>query len=323
MAFQALDFSAAELQQLADNVPLQRVHWSAFDAADLEVFVRRDDLLDPLVSGNKFYKLFHNVAAAQASGLKQILSFGGAWSNHIHALAALGKKCGIKTIGVIRGERPPELSAMLLDAESMGMSLHFVSRQAYRDKESLLPDIDAEYGEFYVVPEGGGNSLGALGCKAIGLALSKRDVDTVFLPAATGGTVAGVAGGLADGQQVMAVNVLKGQGDLEQDIAQMTQELGNHRSNWQLLDTYHCGGYAKFPNYLSEFVCEFERRCGFAVDPIYGAKLWWALNDLAQRKALPAGSKIAVVHTGGLQGRRGFDVLNNADNKRCLEAVND
>lgn len=319
----AHDFCDAELQRLANEVPLQRVKWPIFEAADVEVFVRRDDLLDPLVSGNKFYKLFHNVAAAQASGYQQILSFGGAWSNHIHALAALGKKYGIKTIGVIRGERPAKMSATLLDAESMGMQLHFVSRQLYRDKEALSLALKDCYGQFYVVPEGGGNSLGALGCKAIGQALSHQDIDSVYLPAATGGTAAGVAAGVADRQQVFAVNVLKGEGDLPLDIARLTSELGNQRKNWQLLSGYHCGGYAKFPLFLSEFMGEFECSSGFELDPIYGAKLWWALNDLAQQQLLVKGSKIAVVHTGGLQGRRGFDGLDVARHESVLEALND
>lgn len=317
------DFSDAELQRLANEVPFQRVRWPIFEAADVEVFVRRDDLLDPLVSGNKFYKLFHNVAAAQASGYQQILSFGGAWSNHIHALAALGKKYGIKTIGVIRGERPAKMSATLMDAQSMGMQLHFVSRQSYRDKETLSLALEDQFGRFYVVPEGGGNNLGALGCKDIGRALSGQDIDSVFLPAATGGTAAGVAAGVADGQKVFAVNVLKGEGDLSLDIARLTSGLGNRRKNWQLVNGYHCGGYAKFPLFLSKFMGEFERSSGFEVDPVYGAKLWWALNDMAQKQLLVKGSKIAVVHTGGLQGRRGFDGLDVARHESVLEALND
>lgn len=316
-------FCEAELQRLARGVSLQRVNWPVFDNADVEVFVRRDDLLDPLVSGNKFYKLFHNVAAAQALGHQKILSFGGAWSNHIHALAALGKKYNIETIGVIRGERPAKVSPTLQDAESMGMHLHFVSRQLYRDKDALTLALEGYYGQFYVVPEGGGNNLGALGCKAIGQALSQQDIDTVFLPAATGGTAAGVAAGVADGQKVFAVNVLKGEGNLALDISRLTSELGNQRKNWQLLKGYHCGGYAKFPLFLSKFMGEFEASSGFEIDPVYGAKLWWALNDLALKKLLTKGSQIAVIHTGGLQGRRGFDVLECAKSQGVMEAQND
>lgn len=317
------DFSAGELRRLAAEVPLERVRWPAFRDAGVDVFVRRDDLLDPYLSGNKFYKLFHNAAAAQAAGCGQMLSFGGAWSNHIYALAALGQKHQIKTIGVIRGERPAKLSATLRDAAAMGMKLHFVSRQCYRDKQSLLATLQVQYGAFYLVPEGGGNHLGALGCKVIGQALSEQDVDAVFLPAATGGTAAGVAAGLADGQQLFAINVLKGEGNLPEDIAKMTAELGNYRNNWQLLGDYHCGGYAKLPPYLLNFMLEFERSCGFAIDPVYGAKLWWALDDLARRKRLLQGAKIAVIHTGGLQGRRGYGALKDVHEGRALEVAND
>ena len=299
-------YNDEELRQLADAVALEPVVWSVFEQAGIEVSVRRDDKIHSFASGNKFYKLFHNVAAAKKQGLNTLLSFGGAWSNHIYALAALGREQGFKTVGVIRGERPKQLSEMLLDAEAMGMTLHFVTRLEYRNKAALEPVLKQKYGAICIIPEGGANLLGALGCRTMGESLARQKFDAVFLPAATGGTLAGLAAGLAEGQKAFAINVLKGDGTQVSDTRMLTQTLGNYRDNWQFVDGYHCGGYAKYPAYLQEFVQQFERASGLPVEPVYGAKLWWALSDMASKGVWPQGYKIMVIHTGGLQGRRGY-----------------
>tara|TARA_B110000116_G_scaffold178890_1_gene154861 strand:+ start:1826 stop:2773 length:948 start_codon:yes stop_codon:yes gene_type:complete len=299
-------YAEDELLRLADSVAIEPVYWPVFDQAGIEVSVRRDDNVHPLASGNKFYKLFHNMASAKKQGLKILLSFGGAWSNHIYALAALGRDQGVQTVGVIRGERPRRLSDTLLDAEAMGMTLHFVTRLEYRNKVALEPALRRKYGAIYIIPEGGANLLGALGCRAMGESLARQEFDAVYLPAATGGTLAGLAAGLADGQKALAINVLKGDGAQVLDTRMLTRALGNCRDNWQLLDGYHCGGYAKYPADLQHFVQQFELASGLPVEPIYGAKLWWALSDMAAKGVLPQGYKIMVIHTGGLQGRRGY-----------------
>tara|TARA_B100000809_G_scaffold29934_1_gene25968 strand:- start:2142 stop:3089 length:948 start_codon:yes stop_codon:yes gene_type:complete len=299
-------YAADELRLLADSVALESVHWPIFEQAGVEVSIRRDDKIHPLASGNKFYKLHHNFASAKRQGLKTLLSFGGAWSNHIYALAALGREQGFQTVGVIRGERPRQPSDMLLDAEAMGMTLHFVTRLEYRGKAALEPALRRKYGAIYIIPEGGANLLGALGCRAMGESLARQEFDAVYLPAATGGTLAGLAAGLADGQKAFAINVLKGDGTQVPDTRMLTRALGNCRDNWQLIDGYHCGGYAKYPAELQDFVQRFELASGLPVEPVYGAKLWWALSDMAAKGVWPQGYKIMVIHTGGLQGRRGY-----------------
>lgn len=312
---------AMDLSGCAASVPLQDVHYPVFEAAGIRVRVRRDDLVHPSASGNKFYKLFHNIKAAKAAEQKTLLSFGGAWSNHLHALAQVARDQGLNSVAVVRGERPTKLSAMLIDAESQGMQLHFVSRQQYRDKLALQADLEDRFGPFYEIPEGGANELGAKGCVAIGHALKSSGANTIFVPSATGGTAAGIAAGLPDGMAVTAVNVLKGAGDLRATIDSFTRALGNQRDNWCLLDGFHCGGYAKFPEYLRAFMMGFEQCAGLRTDPIYGVKVWWALAELIKQAEFPRGHEIVVVHTGGLQGRRGFSGL--GENTGGLGAMNE
>ena len=316
-------FSHAQLLELALRVPLQRLHWPALDRLGIEVQVRRDDLAHPALNGNKLYKLWYNLGAAAASGQQTLLSFGGAWSNHIHALAAAGAVYGYRTVGVIRGEPSATPSATLQDAEAAGMQLHFVSRADYRRKQDpqFQRQLQAQFGDFAVLPEGGTNLLGARGCEVIAEATDRQlDYDAICLPCASGGSLAGIAAALAPGRRAYGISVLKGGGGLEEDVATLARKLlydkGRDRSasaNWTLVKGYHGGGYARLSAPLLAFMQRFERDAGLLLDPVYTAKLFWAIEAMALEGHWQRGTRLVAVHTGGLQGRRGYAALKVAN----------
>lgn len=306
------------LHQRALKVPLQAVPWSAVNNRGIELIVRRDDLIDPYQSGNKFYKLFYNLQAAREQGFNQLLSFGGAYSNHLYALAAAGHSTGIATIGVVRGERPAQLSPTLRDAEAWGMQLYFVPRVGYRaDNDVLLHQLRASYGNFLLVPEGGSNLIGARGATAMGWAITRQlgdAFDAVCVPCGTGSTLAGLACGLPRDKTALGFSVLKGQGNLGCEINRLYQALNADTdpccvagAQWRLISGYHGGGYAKkLPPVLRDFWRDFEAETGILLEPVYSLKMFWGIACLAAQGYWPPGTRLVAVHTGGLQGRRGF-----------------
>ncbi|HWV14649.1 MAG TPA: pyridoxal-phosphate dependent enzyme [Cellvibrio sp.] len=307
--------SEDEFMQRALQVPMQRLHWALAERFGLEVVIRRDDLVDSSLSGNKFYKLFYNLQQAKSLGHRQVLSFGGAYSNHLHALAAAGRAAKFKTIAVIRGERPRLLSPMLQDIERWGTQLHFVSRAQYQQKTSceFAEQLQSIYGDFYAVPEGGANVHGARGAQVMGWALDQRmggDYTAACMACGTGNTLAGVAAGMLSarsGEPPLAIgfSVLKGEGHLGQNIVSHGEALGLKAPNWRLLSGYHGGGYGKkLPGYLQDFACSFERETGIDFDPVYTLKMCWGVAQLLQQGYWPRGSRLVLIHTGGLQGRR-------------------
>lgn len=312
--------SEDEFLSRVQKVPLQSLPWNLAKQKGIDVLVRRDDLVGTHLSGNKFYKLFYNLRAAQALGHSQLLSFGGAYSNHIYALAVAAKRYGFKAIGVIRGERPKQLSATLSDAETWGMQLHFVSRADYRDKCSseLMAELKGRYGDFFEIPEGGANTYGAMGTKALGAAIYqqvKSDYTAICVAAGTANTLAGLAAGLVQdlGSQtagsVLGFSVLKGEGELGADLISHQKSIASETSNWRLISGYHGGGYAKkLPSDLRQFLCEFERETQLMLDPVYTLKMCWGVARLLAQNYWPRGSRLILVHTGGLQGRRGFNL---------------
>lgn len=319
--------SEDEFISKADKIPLQYLEWSLARKKGVEVFVRRDDLIDEHLSGNKFYKLFYNLLAAKENGYTQLLSFGGAWSNHIYALAAAAKIYGFNAIGVIRGERPKRLSATLQDAEAWGMKLHFISRTDYRERNSsaLYEDLKNRYGDFFEIPEGGANAHGVKGSKVLGEAIYRQvesDYTSVCLACGTANTLAGVAAGLVDTQKlhsrsgnVVGFSVLKEaeKGELKSEISLGHQviahqeTIGEQTSNWRLINGFHGGGYGKkLSSDMHKFMIEFERESKIQLDPVYTVKMCWGVKQLLEKNYWPRGSRLILVHTGGLQGRRGF-----------------
>lgn len=311
-----------ELRQRALAIPLQPFKSALLARTGIELVVRRDDLIDEYLAGNKFYKLFYNLLEAQAQGYRQLLSFGGAYSNHLHALAAAGQRYGFATIGIVRGERPAVLSPTLQDAEALGMRLVFVSRELYRrlQQSDSAPDIDEwkanltnNYGAAYWIPEGGSNLLGARGMKVLGEAIEHRlqgDYTSVCIACGTGTSLAGVAAGIDPRKSALGFSVLKGEGSLGAMVAATFSKLATNdyfSANWRVISGFHAGGYGKkHPDYLYRFWQETEQEAGIALDPIYTLKLFWGITGLAQQGYWPKGARLVAVHTGGLQGRRGF-----------------
>lgn len=314
------------LHQRALQIPMQEISWTCLNQYGITLLVRRDDLIDVHQSGNKLYKLFYNLEATKKLGLKKVLSFGGAYSNHLYALAAAGYDCGIQTIGVVRGQRPSRLSPTLQDAEAWGMKLHFVSREAYRIKSSpqFLAGLRETYGDFFMLAEGGANDEGARGAEVIGWAIEQQlqgDYTCVCVPSGTGNTLAGIAAGLPPQKIALGFSVLKGEGDLGASISASYQGCFRRQTSsgysetsksglgggWRLISGYHLGGYArKLPEYIRAFWHSLEAETGLLIDPVYGLKMFWGIAQLGRQGYWPRGARIVVVHTGGLQGRRGF-----------------
>ncbi|MBW3517740.1 1-aminocyclopropane-1-carboxylate deaminase/D-cysteine desulfhydrase [Flavobacterium sp. NKUCC04_CG] len=267
---------------------------------DISLYIKREDLLHPQISGNKFRKLKYNLLKAKDLGLNTLLTFGGAFSNHIAATAAAGKEFGFQTIGVIRGE---ELSKQYLDnptlrkAEQNGMLLKFITRKAYREKTEphFLADLKTEFSNFYLIPEGGTNDLAVKGCEEI---LKEQDLEFDYICSAvgTGGTVAGLINSVEDKQFVLGFPALKGS-FLNAVIDGLVV-----RTNWNLIHDYHFGGYAKTTPELMQFLKVFHQKTGVLLDPIYTGKMMYGIIDLIEKDYFPKGSKILAIHTGGLQG---------------------
>lgn len=280
-----------------------------FRESDISLFVKREDLLHPEVSGNKFRKLKYNLQQAKEQAQQRLLTFGGAFSNHIAAVAAAGQLMGFKTTGVIRGEElglnPAQTLAdnpTLRFAASCGMEFLFVSREAYRQKESseFLEDLKDRIGDFYLLPEGGTNKLAVKGCEEI-LETEEQGFDFVCCPAGTGGTIAGIINSSAARQEILGFPALKGN-FLKGEISKYT-----NRKNWNLITDYHFGGYGKISEELVNFMNDFYRSYGLLLDPVYTGKMFFGIFDLIRGGRFPENSRILAVHTGGLQGIPGMN----------------
>lgn len=296
----------------ARKVPYQNIQSELFPGIDL--WIRRDDLIDPLISGNKSYKLIFNLLEARKQGRDTIVTCGGAWSNHIHATAAAGQRFGFKTIGIIRGERPLLLSAMLQDAERFGMELRFVARSVYRERGS--PDFLRKVGSFeenfWFVPEGGANEYGAAGVQVLWNVIDEtkpKDFDEYWLACGTGLTLGALARECPYKGRLVGVPVLSAQDAITQEVARWASVDGNQRK-LEVIGGAHHGGYAKVNSALVRFQCRLEAITGVPFDHVYMAKLAHALaarcDEVHSSKDAKGGKSILLVHTGGVQGRRGL-----------------
>ena len=279
--------------------------------AGVTLNVLRLDKIHPRLSGNKWYKLKHNLLEFQQRPKLPILSFGGAYSNHLYALAAAGKILGMKTIGVIRGELPGTLNPVLTFAKEQGMILHSVSRTEYRRKEqaAFLEQLRSKYGDFHLLPEGGSNALAIQGCEEIASLLAWNGGDSkrlVALCCGTGTTMAGLISGLAKGlaegvPDVLGISVLKAEGYLQGEVSDQLKDCENADSiNWRVDDSYHCGGYGRTNAALDSFLLRFEDLSRIPIEPVYTGKLFYALFDLIEKGAIPAGTEVLALHTGGV-----------------------
>jgi 1-aminocyclopropane-1-carboxylate deaminase len=268
--------------------------------AGVRVLLKRDDLIHPEVPGNKWRKLKYNVATARELGFETLLTFGGAYSNHIRATAAVGAYCGFRTIGVIRGEVHLPLNSSLRYAVSRGMRLTYLDRTTYRAKtsESVIDALHRELGNFYLIPEGGSNADAVRGCAELPAELD-ASVDVVFCAVGTGGTLAGVAAGVRPDQLVVGVPVLKGGAFLEGDIVGLQEQAyGARTGSWRLECDYHFGGYAKRTPELDEFIDDFEARHQLRLDWVYEAKMMYALFDQIARNTFRRDTTIVALISG-------------------------
>ena len=271
----------------------------------------RLDQQDQLAPGNKWYKLRNSLALAQQRGLRRLVSFGGAWSNHLHALAAVGYVHGFSTVGIVRGEEEEADSAMIADARAWGMEIIRVSRTEYRrrNQPEYLQAVERRFAPCLVIPEGGANEEGARGCMEIASLVRRHApaVRRVVLPVGTGTTLAGIAAGLGEGYQVLGVSALKGARDLEDRVhaalRACPQEIPAH---WQILHEDHCGGFARVSDELRDFMLAFESVHGVPLEPVYTGKMLLAIHRRLCSGEWDMQTPILAIHTGGLQGRRGY-----------------
>ena len=273
---------------------------------DISLTIKREDLIHPFVSGNKFRKLKYNLLQAKAENKTSLLTFGGAFSNHIAAVAYAGKEQGIKTIGIIRGDElfdKIQENPTLKFAQENGMQLEFVSRENYRLKsdESYIENLKEKFGDFYLVPEGGTNELAVKGCEEI---LTEEDsvFNYVCCAVGTGGTISGLINSALSNQKILGFPALKGD-FLNDEIRIFAQ-----KDNWNLISDYHFGGYGKINLELIEFINAFFEENKVPLDPIYTGKMVFGVIDLIHKNYFPPHSKILLIHTGGLQGIEGMNI---------------
>jgi 1-aminocyclopropane-1-carboxylate deaminase len=286
--------------------PVTELHIPEMSGAGIKLLVKHEYLNHPFISGNKWWKLKYNLEKARDEGQSKILTFGGAFSNHIYATAAAASELKLKSVGIIRGERTLPLNSTLAFAEAMGMELHYTSREKYREKthHAFLQELEEKLGRFYLNPEGGTNDLAVKGCAEFASQeLQKKSFDYVCLPVGTGGTMAGLICGLNGERNVIGIPVLKNGGFLEDEINSLTKNyFGRHYGKWQLLTSYHHGGYARASEELKRFIVKMKLEHDLLLDHVYTAKLLWAIIEEAKGGAFKRGSTVLMLHTGGLQG---------------------
>lgn len=273
---------------------------------DNQVFIKPEYLTHTHISGNKYRKLKYNIIETIRQKKDTLLTFGGAYSNHIAATAYAGKENGLKTIGIIRGdelENIIETNPTLKFAKANGMHLHFISREAYRMKEKpkSIEKLVEKFGDFYLIPEGGTNQLAVKGCEEI---LNKEDTNYDFICCSigTGGTICGLINTSRSHQKILGFPALKGD-FLRQDIRKFAKQ-----DNWELITDYHFGGYGKIKPELITFINTFKTKYKVPLDPIYTGKMLYGIYDMKAKGFFPNKAKILAVHTGGLQGISGMNL---------------
>jgi len=288
--------------------PIQSILDSVKGESKITLHVKREDKIHPLISGNKWRKLKYNLEEAKKLNHHTLLTFGGAYSNHIHALAAAARGFGFKSIGVIRGEEHLPLNPTLNDAKAFGMSFHYMDRATYREKhsESVLAKLKEQFGEFYLIPEGGTNELAIKGASEI-ITPIVNDYDYYCCPCGTGGTAAGVISGLKGLGKVLGFSVLKGDFHKKEISYWLTKTNKQNLNNWEVITDYHFGGYAKYDLELIDFINKFKKETQIPLDPVYTGKMMFGIYGLIEKGYFPTGSRVLAIHTGGLQGINGFN----------------
>ena len=282
----------------------------------VELFIKRDDLLHPVISGNKFRKLKYNLQEAKQLGYSKLLTFGGAFSNHIVAVAGAGNEFGFETIGIIRGE---ELATKIDEnpslqlAQSLGMKLFFIPRSEYQNKETetFLAHLKKQFGLFYLLPEGGTNMLAIQGCKEI-IGEDEKAFTHICCAVGTGGTISGIIEGAYEHQKIIGFSALKG--DFLSDVIRKFVT----KTNWELETKNHFGGYGKVSDALISFMNDFYEQTQIPLDPIYTGKMVFGVLEKIKNNEFPSNAKILLIHSGGLQGIKGMNQKLKRKNKSII-----
>jgi len=280
--------------------PLVEVHDARVESRGVRLYLKRDDLIHAELPGNKWRKLKYNIGAAREQGVSTLLTFGGAYSNHIRATAATGHYFDFNTIGVIRGEERLPLNSSLRYATNHGMQLAYMGRSTYRKKTDLpiIADLRERFGDFYLIPEGGSNALAVKGCKEL---VDEIDVDfdVICCPCGTGGTLAGISAALHQGQRAAGFSALKGGAFLADNVAELQrQSIGAVLNNWTVKLEFQFAGFARRTPPLNEFMTLFAQEHGLTLDWVYVAKMMYGIFALIDRGAFESGKSIVAVITG-------------------------
>jgi 1-aminocyclopropane-1-carboxylate deaminase len=291
-----------ELEKTFQPSILKKINDPWLEQRQIELYIKRDDLLHPVISGNKWRKLKYSLDHALSLGSNTLISMGGAYSNHLHALAYVGKVLGLKTIGLIRGEQPLILSSTLNDIKRWNMELRFVSRTDYRllrqyKNYDTLPGLKS--GQYWL-PEGGASNLALRGVAEL-IAEIGIPYDSFCVPCGTGATLAGIAEVVPESVLLLGFAALKNASFLTTDVDAL---LSQSRNNWQINLDYHFGGFGKINAELSAFIEEFELKSAIPLEPIYTGKMIYGIYDLIKKNYFKPGQRIIALHTGGLQGKK-------------------
>lgn len=290
-----------------EPIKLHYLNHSLLQDKGIQVAILRLDQVHAMVSGNKFFKLKYNLQEAKRQGKNTILTFGGAFSNHIYATASAAHLLGMQSIGIVRGEDLDKNNPTLAHAQKMGMQLHFVDREDYRRKKSpeFLKSLETQFGEFYFIPEGGTNELAIQGTQEI-LKDVPLDFTHICVCIGTGGTFAGLASSLKSHQKLVGFSALKGEFIHEEISNLLKSNQINSLGSSEIKTDYHFGGYGKYKPELTEFLGWFYKQFKIPLDPIYTGKMMFGTWNLIEKDFFETGSKILVIHSGGLQGNAGF-----------------
>tara|TARA_B100000959_G_scaffold224280_1_gene237852 strand:- start:276 stop:1163 length:888 start_codon:yes stop_codon:yes gene_type:complete len=284
------------------NIKTQEISMSILIEKKIRLFVKRIDQIHEHISGNKWYKLKYNLLELKELNKKKILTFGGAFSNHISATAFAAQEEGIKSIGIIRGEKLFPLNPSLYFAKEQGMQIYYVNRSDYQLKHTkeFISNLKEKFGNFYLVPEGGTNELAIRGTSEI---LNENDIqDYICCAVGTGGTIAGIINTSNRTQKIIGFPAIKGFDNLQVEIKKWT-----NKENWMLNNDYVCGGYAKVSKELIDFTHEFYKSQSIPLDVVYTAKMMMGILDLIKKDYFKRDSSILAIHTGGLQGNKGMN----------------
>jgi len=283
----------------ADLITIDPVIRPIFKQKDILVYVLRLDKCDPVVSGNKWFKLRFYLEEAIKSNKKTIVTYGGPWSNHLVATAAASKKMGLKSLGYVRGEKPALFSHTLNSALSLGMELQFLSRDAYATQRRKVELQTTNY----VIPEGGYGMLGAKGASTITDLFNEEDFTHVLAAVGTGTMLAGIANSLKN-TTLIGIPVLKGKEALEKEVSSLLTQVS---CPWSMLEGFEWGGYAKHPAQLLEYMNQLYNSTKIPTDIVYTSKLFYAVEQLATNNFFKKGSRLLLIHSGGLQGNESLE----------------